>query len=203
MFRRIEIVSIIIFLNVVVFLFWNFSSQEDDSFMAKNFLVSWDALIEGRIWTLFTSVFSHIAFFHIFLNMFVLRSFGSVIEYVLGRKLFLLFYLIAGIISSLSHSLVSLFFLDQPELPALGASGAVSGIVLLFSLMFPREKILLLGFIPMPALLGAILFIGIDLWGVLLQSWGGGFPIGHGAHLGGAFTGLFYYFFLILPRRKT
>ena len=102
--------------------------------------------------------------------------------------------------SSLGHSWVSAVFIGEPEMGALGASGPIAGVVLLFSLMYPREKILLFGIIPLPALIGALAFIGMDIWGLVAQVEGGGLPIGHGAHLGGAFTGILYYFLKVRPR---
>lgn len=157
--------------------------------------------MQGRVWTLITSVFSHTMFFHIFLNMYAFFGFGVVLENVMGPKRFLRFYLISGIIASLSHASVSAFLIHDPTLPALGASGAVSGVILLFSLMFPQEKILLMGFIPIPAIFASFLIIGLDVWGLVEQTRGGTLPIGHGAHLGGAFYGLVYY--LIAVRSKA
>jgi membrane associated rhomboid family serine protease len=191
----------IIVINVAVFLNWHFSGHI--IFMEKNFLVSWDSLGEGRYWTLLTSVFSHIMFWHLFVNMFVLQSFGSIIEKILGRTRFVVFYLVAGIISSLCHCFVSKFLLDTPELPALGASGAIAGLVLIFALVYPKAKILLFAIIPIPALLGALVFIALDIWGVIAQAKGGGLPIGHGAHLGGAFTGIVFYFFCLRSKLKN
>jgi membrane associated rhomboid family serine protease len=162
--------------------------------------VSWDALLDGRLWVLLTSVFSHISLLHILLNMLVLNNFGPILERVLGAKAFLKFYLVAGIFSSLAHSLVSALILSKPEVPALGASGAISGLVMVFSLLFPKQIMLLFGLVPVPALIGALMFAGLDLWGLFVQAEGGGLPIGHGAHLGGAFCGLFYYFFVLRPR---
>jgi membrane associated rhomboid family serine protease len=191
----------ILVLNIIVFLMWNTLGESD--FMAQNFLVSWTALAEGRIWTLVTSEFSHIDFWHIFVNMYVFYMFGSVLESALGTRVFLNFYLTACIVSSISHSLISAWLLQQPDLPALGASGAVSGAVLLFALLFPREKIFLFGIIPLPALVAAFLFVGLDLWGLMAQTAGGGLPIGHGAHLGGALTGFLFYVFFIRRSRRS
>ncbi|OQW48201.1 MAG: hypothetical protein A4S09_13915 [Proteobacteria bacterium SG_bin7] len=170
--------------------------------MANHFLVSWNAIAEGRVWVLVTSVFSHNMFLHFFINMYVFNGFGPFVEKVLGKKRFFQFYIFAGVVSSIGHAAVSNFILSAPELPALGASGAIAGVILLFSFLFPREKILLLGFIPLPALWGALLFIGIDIWGLAAQAEGGGFPIGHGAHLGGAFTGIIYYIWLRFRRSR-
>lgn len=188
---------VLVIINILVFAAWQFatSSRANFYFMAENFLVSWTALVDGRYWTLITSVFSHNAFLHLLFNMMVLDGFGPVVESVLGRKSFLKFYFLAGVLSSFSHAAVSLLLLHNPDLPALGASGAISGIIFLFALFFPTQKILIFGFVPTPAIWGALFFVGIDIWGLVAQAEGGGLPIGHGAHLGGAATGVLYYLY--------
>lgn len=197
--RGFNFVSIIIYINIFVFFLW-WIKGSDSIFMRDNFLVSWDALQDGRWWVLITSVFSHSWFLHIFINMFVLKDFGDIVESVLGSRFFVWFYFVAGAIASLCHAAVSAFILQQPDLPALGASGAVCGLVMLFSLIFPKRKILIFGLIPIPAIFGAFLLIGLDVWGLMAQAQGGGLPIGHGAHLGGALTGLAVYFFIVRPK---
>lgn len=170
--------------------------------MPENFLISWDSLREGRPWTLVTAAFSHTHFWHIFFNMYVLLSFGPIVEESIGTQKFVLFYMTAAIISSLAHALVSAFLLNEPGIPALGASGAIAGLVLVFAFMFPRERIYLMGLIPIPALWGGLAFIGLDAWGLVAQTRGGGLPIGHGAHIGGALTGILFYYFFLKPRRR-
>lgn len=178
------------------------STPQGEEYMSLNFLVSWDAVAAGRYWTLITSEFSHNLLWHFLLNMLVFQNFGVVLESVLGSSRFFVFYLLAAFGSSLCHCIVSKFILADPSLAALGASGAVSGIVLLFSFIFPKERIYLLGIIPLPAIVGALAFIGLDLWGLSVQVGGHGLPIGHGAHLGGAFTGILYYFLYVRPRLR-
>ena len=185
------IVLILLVLNACVFGFWIYLGPVP--IMTENFLVSWDGLMAGRYWTLLASEFSHVAFLHFFLNMFVLASFGPILEYLLGSVRFLGFYLFAAIVASFGHAAVSAFLLAKPELPALGASGAISGVIILFSLMLPQARILLFGLIPLPALVGALLFVGLDLVGLFAQFEGGGLPIGHGAHLGGALAGALFF----------
>lgn len=200
---RVSVTPFLIAINIVVFVLWLFASPASGvpSFLIDNFLVSWTALAEGRYWVLVTSVFSHNLLWHLFLNMYVLSGFGPIMERALGTFRYLRFYFVAGIVGSLCHALVSAFILGDPDLPAHGASGAISGIILLFSFLFPREKLLILGIIPMPALFGALLFVGLDIWGLIAQAEGGGLPIGHGAHLGGALTGLIYYLLYFRGRR--
>ena len=188
-----NIVPKIVMINVFVFLLWNFYGIMRPDFMINNFLVSWKSLAEGRIWTLVTSVFSHNMLWHILINMMVFYNFGVVVENYLGPNRFLAFYLAAGIAGSLAHAFVCAYLLHQPGIPALGASGAISGVVLLFALLYPHEKIFLFGLIPLPAIWAAVLFVALDIWGLVSQFQGSSTPIGHGAHLGGALAGLIYY----------
>ena len=198
--KKTLLIPFIIALNILVFLMWN-TNFVSENFMQENFLVSWQALQEGRFWTLLGSAFSHNSFMHILVNMFVLNSFGPLLAQVLGKKLFISFYMAAAALSSLCHAVVSNLLLHSPDLPALGASGAIAGLVLLFALIFPKERLLFFGFIPVPALVGALGFIALDLWGLFAQAEGGGLPIGHGAHLGGSFTGILFYFLFV--RKKV
>lgn len=203
------LIRILIFLNLLVFAAWHgfldtwihrIYDGDTKYFLAQYFLVSYDRLVSGTYFSALGSVFSHVSVLHFFVNMFVLYNFGPLLASILGLRRFLSFYIIAGIFASISHSVVSYLLLADPTLPALGASGAISGLILLFSFLFPKEKILLFGLIPVPAMMGAVFFVGLDLWGLYSQSKGGGFPIGHGAHLGGAFCGATYYF--IFLRKK-
>jgi membrane associated rhomboid family serine protease len=191
---RPYVVYAIVAINVLVFVMWYTAPL---LFMVDNFLVSWQHVAEGRLWVLITAVFSHNLLFHLLINMIVLWSFGSLLEQLMGRRGFLSFYLVAGIVSSLAHAGTSTLLLNRPpDAAALGASGAVAGLLLLFAMTFPRHRILVFGVVPVPALVGALAFIAVDLWGLFAQFEGGGLPIGHGAHLGGAFTGIAYYLLL-------
>jgi membrane associated rhomboid family serine protease len=134
--------------------------------------------------------------------MFVLKNFGGLLIRFMGRKKFLIFYFVAGIVSSFAHAAVSNFIMGDASIQALGASGAIAGCVMLFCFMFPKEKLFIFGLIPVPAFFGAFIFVGLDVWGLVAQTHGGGLPIGHGAHLGGAFTGLVWYLLFIRGKFK-
>lgn len=189
------VVGILLSLNLIVYLAWLLARFDyiNPTLMIDNFLVSWQGLEDGRVWTLLTSVFSHSNLLHFFFNFFTLKSFGPIVENILGPRRFLIFFLLAGIVASFSHAAVSAFIVGDPTIPALGASGAISGVILLFSAIFPRERILIFGIIPIPAAIGALAFVGLDIWGLVAQAEGGGLPIGHGAHLGGAACGIVYF----------
>ncbi len=194
----VTVVNALAMVNVVVFLVWIWEGVPLEV-MAGHFLVSWEHLVAGRVWVLLTAVFSHVLLFHLLVNMIVLLSFGPPLERVMGPGKFLVFYLVAGAIGSLAHALTSGFLIGMPGQPALGASSALAGVLLLFSLSFPKARVLLFFFIPLPAIVAALAFVAIDIWGLIMQVEGEGLPIGHGAHLGGAVTGILYY----LARGRT
>lgn len=188
------VVNWIVKTNIFVFLLWYLFIVVDPSFMTQNFLVSWAGILDGRVWTLVTSVFSHNLLFHLFINMYFFYGFGRAIESSIGSRRFFNLYMLSGIAGSLGHCFVSGNLLQQPQLAALGASGAISGVLVFFSFSFPREKVYLLGIIPMPAYVGMLLFVGLDLFGLMAQTQGSQLPIGYGAHLGGASFGAIYFF---------
>lgn len=194
--RRSPAVTVILAANVAVFLAWQVAATLPglETFMISNFLVSTTHLLHGLVWTLVTAAFSHTELWHLAINLFVLWSFGSVLERLWGSRVFVVFYLTAAVVASFSHCLVSSLLMGSDDIPALGASGAVSGLLMAYALYFPRHKILLFGIIPIPAMVGVLAFVGIDLWGLIVQTRGGGLNIGHGAHLGGAAAGAAIYF---------
>jgi membrane associated rhomboid family serine protease len=195
--RSLMAVPVILGINVVVFVAW--MAPPLRTFLIDNFAVSMTRVGSGMVWTLVTAAFSHYELWHLALNMIVLWSFGGVIERLLGMRRFVAFYLTAAVVASVSHCFVSVL-MGRPDLPALGASGAVSGLLLVYALLFPRHRILIFGVIPVPALIGAMGFVALDIWGLIAQTQGGGLPIGHGAHLGGAACGAVYYFAILKAR---
>ena len=105
---------------------------------------------EAAFLPLFTSMFLHGGFLHLAGNMLFLWIFGDNVEDFFGHITYLFFYLTCGIGAGLFHVL---FNLDS-TVPALGASGAISGVMGAYMLLYPRERILTLVFIfliPIPA----------------------------------------------------
>jgi rhomboid-like protein len=196
------VVNAVLAANVIVFLLWPAAPLQ---VMAGHFLVSWSHLEAGRLWTLVTAVFSHNMLFHLLVNMIVLTSFGPALERLMGAARFFVFYLVAGVTGSLAHAVVSATLIGRPEQAALGASSALSGVLLLFALVFPRARVLFFFVLPLPAIVAALLFIGVDIWGLVAQIGGEGLPIGHGAHLGGALVGIAWFAVRgrVLRRRAT
>jgi len=200
--RLAPAVCVIIAINIAVFALWHMAVSRPglEQFMVENFLVSTLHVEQGHVWTLLTSAFSHFELWHLALNMFVLWSFGLALEQFWRERVFVTFYLIASISGSVCHCLASSLLLGENALPALGASGAVSGLLMAYALHFPHRKILLFAVLPIPALVGVLAFVGLDVWGLVAQTRGGGFSIGHGAHLGGALAGLSMWLFYLRGR---
>lgn len=190
--RGATVVNALLTANIVVFFLWMWAGIPT-AFMAEHFLVSWRHLEAGHVWVLVTALFSHTLLLHLGVNMIVLLSFGPPLEAIMGSGPFLVFYLLAGVAGSLAHAATSALLIGNPEMAALGASSALAGVLLLFSLAFPRARVLLFFIIPLPAIVAALAFVAIDVWGLVAQVGGDGLPIGHGAHLGGAVAGAIYF----------
>lgn len=149
--------------------------------------------------TLITAMFMHGGIAHIFGNMLFLFIFGDNIEDRLGHLRYLIFYLVCGILAGLAHVVSSVILAGGDEasllVPSLGASGAISGVLGGYILLFPTNRVIvLLGWfaMPMPA------FLAIGLWFVFqlisgLGVLGSGAQQGgvaYAAHIGGFVAGL-------------
>lgn len=141
---------------------------------------------------LFTSIFLHAGFMHLAGNMLFLFIYGDNVEHQMGRVRYILMYLVTGALATLSFA----FLAGSSMAPLVGASGAISGVLGCYFLMFPRNvvKIFVLLFpifmnvVRVPARLVLGLYVLLDnLLPIIL---GSGTNVAHGAHLGGFFAGL-------------
>lgn len=148
-----------------------------------------------KIWQLVTHMFMHDSsgFFHILFNMFTLYMFGAQLEDVWGSKRFFNFYMICGIVAGLAQ----LFFGGDGGY-AVGASGAIMGVLAAFTFLFPNTPLYMM-FIPIPikAKFAIPALMALDLFGGIAKV--NGDNIAHWAHLGGAAAG----FILVLIWNKT
>ena len=151
------------------------------------------------VWfTLITSMFMHGGIAHILGNMLFLWIFGDNIEDRLGHVRYVIFYLVCGVLASLAHVFTTVAFADNDAsllIPSLGASGAISGVLGGYLLLFPTKKVMVIisWFVTaVPA------FIAIGLWFVFqiisgLGMLGSGSQAGgvaYAAHIGGFVAGL-------------
>lgn len=150
-----------------------------DGFTRMFMLASEDVF--RRPWILFTSMFLHGSFSHILFNMYGLFIFGPILEQRIGAKRFLTLYLLSGVISAFIAS----FFYSR----ALGASGAIMGMLGALIILMPELQLLFFFIIPMPLWIAGIVWAGIDIFGVFNPS-----GVGNIAHLVGMGFGLMYGF---------
>ncbi len=146
-------------------------------------------VLHGREWDrVVLSAFLHVGIGHLLFNMVSLYFFGPVLEALLGPWRFAILY----IGSLLTASALTLWLQrGAAEYSAVGASGAISGVIFAFCLFAPFEKIYLLFALPLPAIVFALLYVIGSAWAIRQGRTGGDTGgIAHEAHLGGALGGL-------------
>jgi membrane associated rhomboid family serine protease len=155
----------------------------------------------GGIGSLLTSIFLHGDIFHLLFNMLFLWIFGDNIEEAFGHGKFLVFYLVCGLGAALTH----VVFHPEAVRPMVGASGAISGVLGAYILLYPRTRVttvlpifFLFQLIELPA------FIFLGVW-FLFQLFSLGSPSGVAimAHVGGFVIGLALTRAFIRPRSET
>ncbi len=132
-------------------------------------------------WMFVTSIFLHADLSHLFFNMFSLLIFGMYLERMVGRRLFLILFFVAGIIGNVGYILTS----SNALIPAIGASGAIYGVMGTLAVLAPFLLIFIYGIIPLPMIIAAGAFAVLDIMGLLVPS-----GIAHGAHLAGMVVGI-------------
>lgn len=134
-----------------------------------------------------TYMFLHANFEHIFFNMFALWMFGRTLEYELGSRRFLIYYMICGVGAALIQ-LLTATLTGEYYVQLLGASGAVMGLLLAFGVMHPNVPIYFIFFpVPIKAKWFVVGYAVIELF----MGWTGiGGNVAHFAHVGGMLWGL-------------
>ena len=141
--------------------------------------------------TLITSMFLHGGWMHLIGNMLYLWIFGNNVEDAMGHARFVGFYLLCGIAAALIQALIN----PASTVPMIGASGAISGILGAYLLLYPRARVLVLlpfgaltHLVRLPALVVLGFWFVLQIVNSLLANTGGG--VAWGAHIGGFVTGL-------------
>jgi membrane associated rhomboid family serine protease len=210
--RRFPLVNwIIILANVAVFLFEaSIGSGELSRLIGRYGMVPARMLSNPGVSTgvsVFTSMFLHGGWFHLISNMWALYIFGDNVEDRLGPMRYLLFYLVCGVVAALAY------VYSQPlsNVPVVGASGAISGVLGAYLVLYPRARVISLvplwivpWFIEIPAVfyLGfwffSQLFSGLLSLGMPISTYGG---VAWWAHVGGFIAGLLLV--KILEQKRT
>jgi membrane associated rhomboid family serine protease len=173
-----QAVLVLIIANVL----FSMKGFKDASFFNKyKFQVS--SILSGEKIRVITAGFLHVDWMHLVLNMYALYLFGDIVAYIFGMPNFLIIYfgsLLAGGIYSLKYHK------NEPYYSAVGASGAVSGIVYSSLLLYPAMELYLFFIpIPIPGYIFGIGYLIYSIYGMKKQLGN----VGHSAHLGGAIGG--------------
>ena len=146
--------------------------------------------------TLLTSMFMHGSLMHLIGNMLFLWIFGDNIEDEIGHGRYLGFYLVTGVIASLAHVISTFVIGDNPYIPSLGASGAISGVMGGYIVLHPHRRVRV---IMMRALTEVPAYVAVGLWfvfqlisafGVIGQGPQSGGGVAFMAHIGGFIAGV-------------
>jgi membrane associated rhomboid family serine protease len=210
--RTFPIITIsIVLVNIFIFVWSRTLSTGSEidllnkyALVPKELLVSFDSrpdLLPYNVLTIFTSMFLHGGILHVGGNMLYLWIFGTNVEDVLGHGRFIVFYLFAGLIAALAQY----SFDPGSSVPMIGASGAVSGILGAYLLLFPRARVKTLVFIvvfvttvEIPAMLL------LTVWFLVQVLFSHGQGVAWFAHIGGFIFGLLTIrlFALGVPKRR-
>ncbi len=197
--KRIPFVNYtLIAINIIVFLIMVLNPAKIDSIVMGNALIPTDVTQGFKISVLknfITAMFMHAGWMHLISNMLYLWIFGDNIEDRLGHVGYLLFYLAAGIFASGLH----IFFNPTSNVPSLGASGAIAGVLGAYLIFYPQSKVytfIPFGYFmrlrPLPAIVVLGLWFVMQIFSgvgsMMAQGQGGG--VAYWAHIGGFVFGL-------------
>lgn len=150
--------------------------------------------------TVFTSMFLHGGWMHLIGNMLYLWVFGNNIEYAMGHVKYLLFYLLCGVAAVFAQALPDM----DSSIPMIGASGAISGVLGAYLLLYPKARVLIvipiffiLKTIRVPAMAVLVIWFGMQLYSSVMSNASSG--VAFGAHVGGFVAGML---FVALFKRK-
>ncbi|KAH7286537.1 hypothetical protein KP509_32G011500 [Ceratopteris richardii] len=165
--------SFLVGANLTVFLMWY---QLDNSFMIKHFVLSYDNLfVRGNLHTAITTAFSHMSLKHLLFNLVGLCFFGHHIGTEFGGTNLIFIYLMGALNGSIGHLLYHMLFYPYlkgfhinprawMKIPgAIGASGAITTLTFL-SILTDPGRMVIVGFVPMPATVAGGVIFGIDLY---------------------------------------
>lgn len=189
----------LIFINLLVFLFQLSLPSQELNLMIFTFgltpsLVSQNSFTPMAFIPFVTSMFLHAGWLHLIGNMWTLWLFGDNLEDTMGRFRFIVFYLICGLVAGVTHYAIN----PMSQVPVIGASGAIAGVMGAYFLMFRNARVLT--FVPPIFIFELPAWIFLGFW-ALSQVWSGatelltssGGQIAVWAHVGGFITGMIIY----------
>jgi len=190
----------IIFINIIVFIIQLFDPTGylfiyEAAFIPNEFFAG------RKTWTIFSSMFMHASIIHIFLNMWFFYVVSDNCERAMGHIYFLITYLFSGLVGSLLHGVIAIAT-GFGDIPSLGASGAVMGVVAVYGILFPRNR---LRYLFIFGTVSARTFIILTFMIELIYGFISLFVLtgtAHFAHVGGFIAGVFFAYIFKLFSKK-
>lgn len=214
---RFQYVTVaLIALNVIVFLFTangvepsfisSFAVRPAELFLVNVFggpaPIGGDQVAVPEAYTLITYMFLHGGFWHLAGNMIFLWVFGDNVEDAVGHVKFLVFYLACGIIAGLTHA-YAVSGTNMADVPLVGASGAVAGVIAAYLMLHPRVRVWVLALKVIPLQISAAIVLGLwvvtQIAMVLRPEVAGQNPVAWWAHIGGLAAGAILILFFKRP----
>jgi len=199
--RMLIMVNVIIFLVMWLSDFGLIESSFVGDIGEKFAMPPYDIIHGEKLYTLFTSMFLHASWLHLLGNMLYLYVFGDNVEDVFGHLSYLVFYIICGLAASFTY--IMSFESFSPNDLVLGASGAISGILGAYLVLYPKARILTVVF-PIIVPLPAVIFLGfwfLMQWFYVFFEVGGN--VAWWAHIGGFIAGLILALIFGLKRKRA
>lgn len=193
--------TLIIFVNIICFVLFTLLIFFNNKFIDYIAIKPSNILTGKYLWTFVISMFMHAGLFHLFANMLSLFFIGNLVQKIIGQKRYFWFYLFSGVFAALFFVISALFLKSDLNTYAVGASGAIFGLVGFLVIITPNLPVYIM-FIPIPV---KMKYAGPGILVVLwLISFAGNVPIGNTAHFGGLICGLVYGIYLKNKyKRKT
>jgi membrane associated rhomboid family serine protease len=209
--RKVPLVNwLLIAVNVLVF--WQESKMPEG--VLRSFVLTWGLIPANLIanpygtWmTIFTSMFMHGGWFHLLSNMWVLFIFGDNVEARLGSVKYFIFYLLSG----LAAAALQAYILPTSQIPVVGASGAIAGVLGAYLILFPRSRVaslvpilFIFTLVEVPAYLYlAFWFISQIFSGLMALQGSDASGVAWWAHIGGFCFGMVAAFLFLQSRKMV
>jgi len=199
--KRFPIVTVLLILaNLAVFFAWQIKVGLPKSVTLAGLTpTELHPISQPGVMHLFTSMFMHGGLAHLLGNMWFLWIFGDNVEDEIGRIKFMFFYLLSGVAGAAAHVALN----AQSNIPMIGASGAISGVLGAYLVLHPSARVkmlFLIRFIRIPAWCYLLIWAGLQGLGLWQASKVAGMGVAYWAHIGGFVSGMFLSIF-VTPRQ--
>ncbi len=186
--RRFSIVTVLIAINVVVWLL-----EQQGTFWYRTIYglgaLQTAAVVNGQIWRLFTAQYLHASFLHLLVNMVALHFLGRPLEQLWSARKFFAIYTACGLAGNIFFTILGAKGVISPVQQAVGASGCIYGLLGIVAVLFPRAEVLVYYVLPVKIPTAALIMGGIAFMSVIERGSNYG---GEACHLAGLAFGVWW-----------